>query len=694
MSKPKAILYARVSTKAQAEEDRYSLPQQLAALREYAARESYVVPEGHEIVDPGQSGATLERPGMDRVRDLVAAGGVSVVLAQDRDRFAREPAYLYLLKEEFAAHGCELRAMNSRGDDSPEGELQDGVLDQLAKYERAKLTERARRGKLQKARQGRIPVCRPPMGFLYADDGFVVDEPRMAHVRRMFGMLGLEGASMQAVKHAFERDGVATQRGAEHWDATVIRRMIENDVYLARTHEEVAALVSPQVAAGLDPESSYGVFWYNKVRHKRVQKRNVRKNNDPSEWIAVPVPDAGIPREWVEGARAAVKDNARHPDAGRRFWELKSLLFCPCGRRLTTFVARRKYKTKAYTTFHYVCSHRRRHGARACEHARYHTAHEVEGRVRQLIIDLIRRPEVMMEHVREDVEREKERLKNADRERAAWADELAKVERKRDVLIEMRADGDITKEEFRNKVAGLDARKTAAERELGALTASTERLATLETLPGLVEEYIRELPYLVQGPPKTIREYANKEEHCKEDPREEKRCDKDSREIEFEPYLLTPEALRERTPEEIEALRRAEEQKRAKRYRAIYELLDLKIVVQKCGTLEVSGRFGLRSVGRGEESSSVWNSVTRTSAKDLPSPESFLGDEEDRCPNRCSSRHVPFRGSPCARARSGIGRAPPPSCPEDEPLLPTRPSPRRRPARELPGRPPRRVRGL
>jgi hypothetical protein len=43
---------------------------------------------------------------MDRVRDLVAAGGVSVVLAQDRDRFAREPSYVYLLREEFALRGC------------------------------------------------------------------------------------------------------------------------------------------------------------------------------------------------------------------------------------------------------------------------------------------------------------------------------------------------------------------------------------------------------------------------------------------------------------------------------------------------------------------------------------------------------------------------------------------------------------
>src|SRR5215211_3497472 len=115
----RAILYARVSTDEQARSG-YSLAQQLEALREYASR------EGYEVLDPGQSGASLERPGMDRVRDLVAGGDVSVVLAQDRDRFAREPAYHYLLRREFEEHGTKIRAMNDRGDDSPEGELTDG----------------------------------------------------------------------------------------------------------------------------------------------------------------------------------------------------------------------------------------------------------------------------------------------------------------------------------------------------------------------------------------------------------------------------------------------------------------------------------------------------------------------------------------------------------------------------------------
>ena len=149
------------------------------ALRAYAAQEGHEILE--EVTDPGQSGASLERPGMDRVRDLVA-GGVYVVLAQDRDRFAREPAYHYLLRREFEEHGTKIRAMNDGGDGSPEGELTDGILDQLAKFEPAKIAERARRGKLRKAREGKmLRTSRLDYGFKYDESGdaYVVAEEEM-----------------------------------------------------------------------------------------------------------------------------------------------------------------------------------------------------------------------------------------------------------------------------------------------------------------------------------------------------------------------------------------------------------------------------------------------------------------------------------------------------------------------------------
>jgi site-specific DNA recombinase len=266
----RAILYARVSTDEQARSG-YSLAQQIEALRVYAAREGYEVLE--EVRDAGQSGASLERPGMDRVRDLVAGGGVSVVLAQDRDRFSREPAYTYLLRREFEEHDCELRSLNDRGDGSPEGDLTDGILDQLAKYERAKIAERSRRGKLRKAREGKlIPSPTPDYGFDYngTRDNYVVDEEKMQVVRRIFRMIGAEGNSLNGVKKTFDREGIPTPRGSRYWGNTFIQRVVTDDVYKPHTFEEVKALVSPEVASRLDPDKSYGVWWFN--RRRRTEK--------------------------------------------------------------------------------------------------------------------------------------------------------------------------------------------------------------------------------------------------------------------------------------------------------------------------------------------------------------------------------------------------------------------------------------
>jgi site-specific DNA recombinase len=148
----RALLYVRVSTDEQARSG-FSLGQQLEALR------SYCQDHGIEVMgefEDRSSGASLDRAGLDTLRDVVAGGGIDLALCQDRDRISREPAHVFILREELRAHGTTLRALNDRGDDSPEGQLTDGIFDQLAKYERAKTLERTRRSKLQKARSGKI----------------------------------------------------------------------------------------------------------------------------------------------------------------------------------------------------------------------------------------------------------------------------------------------------------------------------------------------------------------------------------------------------------------------------------------------------------------------------------------------------------------------------------------------------------
>ena len=202
---------------------------------------------------------------MDRVRDLVAAGGVSVMLTQDRDRLSREPAYTYLLRREFEEHGCELRSLNDRGDDSPEGELTDGILDQLAKYERAKIAERSRRGKLRKAKEGRAvaPIAKYGYRFNESRDALVIYEPEMAVVEKVFRMAA-EGCGVNKIQTALYREEIPSPRGRPVWDRRVLRKLVSSDDYRPLTFEEIAELVSPEVAARLDEGKRYGVQWYNR----------------------------------------------------------------------------------------------------------------------------------------------------------------------------------------------------------------------------------------------------------------------------------------------------------------------------------------------------------------------------------------------------------------------------------------------
>ena len=501
--KKRAILYARVSTDEQARSG-YSLAQQLEALREYAAREGYEVLE--EVADPGQSGASLERPGIDQVRDLVAAGGVFVVLAQDRDRFSREPAYTYLLKREFEEHGCKMWALNDRGDGSPEGELMDGVFDQFAKFERAKTTERTRRGRLQKARKGKlVRNSRAHYGFDYDETGerYVVNEEEMAVVRRIFRLIS-SGSSLHSVKRSLELDGVplpgngGKPRG-RFWSLPFLRKVVRADVYKPHTSNEIVALVAEgllaeEAAARLDESSSYGILWFNRTRttRKRVSKagssgkeyRWQRKThqNPRDQWVAIPVPDAGIPREVVEAAREMVRYNAPAPKTERRLWEIPSgVVRCGgCGS------AMRKYSAMAgeHVYAYYKCPRLARDGKNACSPDRLRTNHraeEVEREVWSNISDLMKDPEQLRGDIERMIELEKKGSHgDPEREEKVWLDKLAEVSQMRRGYQEQAAKGYMTFDELGAALSELEETCKSAERELQIVRNRVERVEQLE----------------------------------------------------------------------------------------------------------------------------------------------------------------------------------------------------------------------
>jgi site-specific DNA recombinase len=157
-------IYARVSSDQQAQAQ--TIASQVAALRDrVTADDCGLLPEC-EFIDDGYSGATLVRPGLERLRDLCASGGVERLYVHSPDRLARKYAYQVLLIDEFQRIGIEVVFLNRELSRSPEDELLLQVQGMVAEYERAKILERSRRGKRHAAQVGNVTVMSgAPYGY-------------------------------------------------------------------------------------------------------------------------------------------------------------------------------------------------------------------------------------------------------------------------------------------------------------------------------------------------------------------------------------------------------------------------------------------------------------------------------------------------------------------------------------------------
>ncbi len=231
-----------------------------------------------------------------------------------------------------------------------------------------------------------------------------------------------EGSSVNGTWTALEAAKAPPPRGVV-WQRNFIRERIFDDVYKPHSFEEVASLVSAQVASRLDPERSYGVWWYNRRAAQRTRVLDERLGGERryvtrtrytekprEEWIAVPVPDAGIAAEDVERARNALRHNEKSSSAGRRFWELSGgILRCSqCGRALVAVTTLKGPKRRRRRMFYYVCATRRQRGKHACSFSKSMNAQKAETAVWDAVSDLLTNPRSLKSDLEAMIEREKE----------------------------------------------------------------------------------------------------------------------------------------------------------------------------------------------------------------------------------------------------------------------------------------------
>ena len=311
----KAAIYARVSTDSQ--QLRGTIGSQLAVLR------ARVAAEGDELIaefcDDGHSGARLDRPGLDSLRDAAEAGVIERVWCLSPDRLARVYAYQVIVLDELARHRVQVAFADAPViDDDPQAKLLTQVQGVIAEYERAKIAERYRRGKLFRSRAGEVIAWRVPYGYrrLPRDSSgparLEIYEPEADVVRRIFHDTVAGGCSTREISRRLAADQISTPSGRRAiWGTSTISRLLRNEAYIGQLYFNRTETVPA-------PASKKG--------HRQVVR-------PADEWVAIPVPPI-IDEQTFTAASKAMMDNTkwspRRAEPGQ--WLLKGLVRCGvCG---------------------------------------------------------------------------------------------------------------------------------------------------------------------------------------------------------------------------------------------------------------------------------------------------------------------------------------------------------------------------
>jgi site-specific DNA recombinase len=326
----RAALYARVSTEKQEREE--TVASQVDLLSKAAAAAGYDIAPTSVFIDDGVSGSRLDRPALDRLRDLVAEGAFEVLLVTVPDRLARRYAYQVLLIEEFRRCGCEVVFVQHPLGSSPEEQMLVQMQGVFAEYERALIQERTRRGRLFAARQGRVNWGNPPYGYTYVrktlttPQHLLINEVEAEVVRLIYRWCVEEQLSCYAIHQRLTAQGIRPRK-ARHgrWAPSSVGESLRDSLYKGEAHynrtqpAEIRQPYGPRGRKDRVPGNAHG-----------------RTPRPPSEWIAVTVPAIVDPETW-ERAQGQLRQNlerAQRNTTPRRYL-LRSLLVCGrCGGRM------------------------------------------------------------------------------------------------------------------------------------------------------------------------------------------------------------------------------------------------------------------------------------------------------------------------------------------------------------------------
>ena len=480
-----AAIYARVSSEQQREEN--TISSQTASLIEFAKSHDLEVPKEWVFEDEGYSGATLERPCLERVRDLAAEGQIQVVLAYSPDRLSRKYAYQILLIEEFARHGVETMFVKSPQGDSAEDQLLVQFQGMIAEYERAQILERSRRGKRHRAQLGEVSVMsNAPYGYRYirktdeAPAAYIIDEAEASVVRRVYEMYTVEGLSIAEITRRLNTGGIPTRK-ASRWERSVIWALLRNPAYrglacFGKTRISTRTrIMRPQRRRGVTtPSTTAG--------HERPRE----------EWIEIPVPALVTEESFAHAQELLHQNKIRSRRRTIAPSVVQGLVSCAkCGYAFS----RTSTQTSARKIHYYKCigsDSWRKLGGPVCDNGRFIRQELLDQIVWAEVIRLLEDPTL----IQQELDRRLVAARASDPTRKREQNlqrELTHVGKGVERLLNAYQEGLLTIEQLRERMPVLRQRQQALSADLQAIADQTNDRAAFLRLAETLSAFLARL---------------------------------------------------------------------------------------------------------------------------------------------------------------------------------------------------------
>lgn len=222
-----AVIYARYSSHGQTEQ---SIEGQLHDAYTYAERMEYNIIG--EYIDRALTGTKDTRPDFQRMIHDAEKRQFQAVIVWKLDRFARNRYDSAIYKAKLKKCGVKVVSVMENITDTPEGIILEGLLESMAEYYSANLSENVKRGQKESVLKGWYLGGHPPYGYRVQDHKLVINEKEAPIAREIFRRYAA-GEPISDIAADLNERGYRTRSGTE-FRVSSFDSMIKNSAYMGR----------------------------------------------------------------------------------------------------------------------------------------------------------------------------------------------------------------------------------------------------------------------------------------------------------------------------------------------------------------------------------------------------------------------------------------------------------------------------